>query len=171
MKNLIFILFMLLSLGIEAQQTSTGIVTRVIDGDTYIIDVDSYKGNENTLRVRAANFDAPEAYFVAKKRAAQPYSDEATKVAKSLLEGKKVSITYYGKDNFGRVIGLIRTDLGERLDDIMIGEGHAWSFTGYQTKKDSKRGRELMGKARAFKQGLWFCPDPVEPKDWRKGLR
>jgi micrococcal nuclease len=169
MKKLILFISMLLCLQIEAQRTSTGIVTRIVDADTWITKVKSYHGKEATIKIRIMNADAPELYSIPKRRKAQPFSMEAKLFATNLLEGKSVDITYNKTDMYGRVLSYVRMD-GQRVDSILIIKGMAWAFNAYGTKQDVKKSNDLMEKAKKANAGLWSLPNPIKPSDWRKGI-
>ena len=71
-----------------------GNVIRVLDGDTLEILQD-----KKTVRVRLANIDAPE-----KK---QDYGRWSTDMMKSLVAGKTVTVTYFQRDRYGRILGQV----------------------------------------------------------------
>ena len=161
------IVFLLFVGQLMAQNSSFGVVKRVIDGDTYVIDVDSYKGQPGTVTLRLVNVDCPELEFKPKRRPAQFYGQNAADSVKNLIEGKEVKITYYGKDFFGRVLGFLYID-GVRLDNIILGNGWGWAYKAYHSKKDYKKGVKYMETARRLRIGLWAFGDPIEPSEYRK---
>lgn len=164
MKVIVFILFASIMWG---QKTSTGLVTRVIDADTYIISGVSYRGKPQSIRVRLVNVDAPELAFVPKRKPAQEYGQNAADSVRNLIEGKNVDLTYYGLDFFGRVIAFVRIG-GVRLDDIILSSGWGWYYKGYHSGKAYKEGKKKMERAREAKLGLWAYPDPVKPWIYRR---
>lgn len=164
MKTLIFLLFPFFLIG---QKTSKGVITRVIDGDSFIADVESYKGFEATLRVRLVNVDAPEIEFKPKRKPAQAFGHEAKNYVAKLIEGKEVEITYYGRDYYNRVLAFVRIG-GERLDDILLKNGIAWYDNQYHTGKKYKAGAAMEADARAQGLGLWGDPHAIRPSDYRK---
>lgn len=168
MKKIFIFIAVLLCFQIEAQKTSKAHIGRVVDGDTYIVDSASYKGKiVDDLRIRIVNVDCPEIYFTPKKRPAQPFGDDAKLMVKNLIEGKTVTLTYYGKDKYGRVMAFVLIDTQQRLDNIILENGWGWAYKGYHPVKGYKHGVELMKKAKAGKYGLWSLPDPIEPSKWR----
>lgn len=169
MKKIMLFISVILCLQIEAQRTSTGIVTRISDGDTYIVKVKSYQGKEATIKVRIMNADCAELYSIPHRRKAQPFSMEAKLFATNLLEGKTVDITYNKTDIYGRVLSYVKVD-GQRVDSILIAKGMAWAFNAYGTKQDVKKSNDLMEKAKKANAGLWSLPNPIKPSDWRKGI-
>ncbi len=76
-----------------------GRVVRVLDGDTIEV-MDSRKA----VRIRLVNIDAPE-----KK---QDYGRWSTDMMKSLVVGKTVTVTYFQRDRYGRILGQV---YGKRL--------------------------------------------------------
>jgi endonuclease YncB( thermonuclease family) len=166
-KVIIFILILPVVAAI-GQKQSQGFVQRVIDGDTYIINADSYKGKPQTITVRLVNVDCPELYFVAKKTPEQPYAQEAKDNVKRLIENKIVTLNYYGKDRFGRILAFVSIN-NERLDDIILMNGWGWSYNKYHSPNEIKRAKKLAEKARLEKNGLWKNEYAVEPSEWRKG--
>lgn len=157
-------MIMMLSITLVAQKT-TGTVVGVIDGDSYKIDA-TYKKVSAIYRVRIVNVDAPERYFVAKKRPAQEYADSIYKIVENKLLGKEVQITYYGKDRYERLLAFITLN-GERIDEWMLKEGLAWAFKEYHPQKGYKASVKLMEKAKLEKKGLWAGSNIVEPSKWR----
>lgn len=165
--NMKIFLFLLLTTAMWAQKTSTGLVTRVKDGDTYVIQANSFRGSPQIITVRLANVDCPELAFIPKRKPAQEYGMNAADSVRNLIGGKNVELTYYGYDFFGRVIVFVRIG-GNRLDDIILSRGWGWYYKGYHSGKAYKEGKKKMERARAAKLGLWANPDPVEPWIYRK---
>lgn len=148
-----------------AQRKTTGIVKEVVDGDTYKIEC-SYKKVEATYRIRIVNVDAPEVYFVAKKRPAQEFADSISSVVEHKLLGKEVSLYFYGTDRFNRVLAFISLD-GERIDHWLLKEGLAWAYKEYHPQKGYKNSVKIMNQAKDKKIGLWAGKNIVEPSKWR----
>lgn len=167
MKNIFLLSFLFLTTVLVGQRASVGYVDRVIDGDTYVIDMLSYKDKAATITVRIVNVDCPELAFIPKRRPAQEFGQEATDSVRSFIEHKTVEVTYYGKDFYGRVIAFVYIE-GERLDNIILSKGWGWQYTGYHKGKGYKEGTKLMESAKAQKLGLWALPNPIEPSVYRK---
>ena len=115
-----------------------GRVVRVLDGDT--IDV---MLSQHPVRVRLVNIDAPE-----KK---QDYGRWSEKIMKSLVAGKTVTVTYFQRDRYGRILGQVYA-------------GAAWVYEQYNTDPVLP---VLQGEARQQKRGLWADSAPVPPWVWR----
>ena len=126
-----------------------GRVVRVLDGDT--IDV---MLSQHPMRVRLVNIDAPE-----KK---QDYGRWSEKIMKSLIAGKTVTVTYFQRDRYGRILGQVYAPDGMNVNQFMVRAGlpgYMSSTTqipcclSFRTKPDNK------------KRGLWSDADPVPPLD------
>ncbi len=71
-------------------------VARVIDGDTFVL--------ADSQHVRMLGVNTPE--IARLNKLAQPFADSATNFIKSLIDGKKVKLTFDGRtyDIFGRLL-------------------------------------------------------------------
>ena len=124
-----------------------GNVIRVLDGDTLEILQD-----KKTVRVRLANIDAPE-----KK---QDYGRWSTDMMKSLVAGKTVTVTYFQRDRYGRILGQVYAPDGMNVNQFMVRAGAAWVYEQYNTDPVLP---VLQNEARQQKRGLWSDADPVPP--------
>lgn len=161
---------------LNATKTVKAKVISVYDGDTYHVRC-NYMGKVKTIKVRLANVDCPEVYFIPKKRKAQPFADNVKNILSALLLNNTVELTYYVKnryakpvvDFYGRPIVFIKVGK-ERLDDIILRNGWGWYYDGYHKTKPYPKGKELMESAQKDSLGLWSDPNPIKPSDWRKGI-
>nr|HBH5393821.1 thermonuclease family protein [Escherichia coli] len=128
-----------------------GRVVRVLDGDT--IDV---MLSQHPVRVRLVNIDAPE-----KK---QEYGRWSEKIMKSLVAGKTVTVTYFQRDRYGRILGQVYAPDGMNVNQFMVRAGAAWVYEQYNTDPVLP---VLQGEARQQKRGLWADSAPVPPWVWR----
>lgn len=87
-----------------------GRVVRVLDGDTIEV-MDSRKA----VRIRLVNIDAPE-----KK---QDYGRWSTDMMKSLVAGKTVTVTYFQRDRYGRILGQVYAPDGMNVNQFMVRAG------------------------------------------------
>lgn len=87
-----------------------GRVVRVLDGDTIEV-MDSRKA----VRIRLVNIDAPE-----KK---QDYGRWSTDMMKSLVAGKTVTVTYFQRDRYGRILGQVYAPDGMNINQFMVRAG------------------------------------------------
>ncbi len=97
-----------------------GRVVRVLDGDTIEV-MDSRKA----VRIRLINIDAPE-----KK---QDYGRWSTDMMKSLVAGKTVTVTYFQRDRYGRILGQVYAPDGMNVNQFMVRAGAAWVYEQYNT--------------------------------------
>ena len=128
-----------------------GRVVRVLDGDTIEV-MDSRKA----VRIRLVNIDAPE-----KK---QDYGRWSTDMMKSLVAGKTVTVTYFQRDRYGRILGQVYAPDGMNVNHFMVRAGAAWVYEQYNTDPVLP---VLQGEARQQKRGLWADSAPVPPWVWR----
>ena len=122
-----------------------GRVVRVLDGDT--IDV---MLSQHPVRVRLVNIDAPE-----KK---QDYGRWSEKIMKT------VTVTYFQRDRYGRILGQVYAPDGMNVNHFMVRAGAAWVYEQYNTDPVLP---VLQGEARQQKRGLWADSAPVPPWVWR----
>ena len=121
-------------------------VTRVIDGDTLIL--------ETLGRVRLIGVDTPETVHPSKP--VEYFGLEASNFTKKLVEGKPVSIEFEGnrRDRFGRLLGYVYLEDGVLVNAKIIQEGYGFAYTKYPFgKMDSFRRYEK--EARENNRGLW----------------
>lgn len=128
-----------------------GRVFRVLDGDTIEV-MDSRKA----VRIRLINIDAPE-----KK---QDYGRWSTDMMKSLVAWKTVTVTYFQRDRYGRILGQVYAPDGMNVNQFMVRAGAAWVYEQYNTDPVLP---VLQNEARQQKRGLWSDADPVPPWIWR----
>lgn len=132
-------------------------VTRVADGDSIEVDLDS-----GHARVRMSAIDTPE-YD-------QPYGSQSSAALKALLPiGSNVELEVVTQDQFRRMVAVVwLIDGGKRINvnETMLRQGHAW---GYRRYMKDPRFCDLEQEARSKKLGLWAQPvsDWVYPPEWR----
>lgn len=124
-----------------------GRVVRVLDGDTIEV-MDSRKA----VRIRLINIDAPE-----KK---QDYGRWSTDMMKSLVAGKTVTVTYFQRDRYGRILGQVYAPDGMNVNQFMVRAGAAWVYEQYNTDPVLP---VLQNEARQQKRGLWSDADRFPP--------
>lgn len=129
----------------------TGVVTKVIDGDT--LDLNA---NGKLYRVRLEAIDAPES--------TQDYGYQAKAVLAKQVLNKKVKVTVSGTDRYKRTIGTVYLMSGENVNENMIKYGLAWDYT-YYSKGLYQR---VQAIAKVKRLGLWKDKSPIPPWEYRK---
>ena len=148
----------------------TGRVVSVTDGDTIKV-LDS---TNTQYRVRLTGIDAPER--------GQPYGTVSRDHLALMVAGKEVFVESDKNDRYGRILGKIWVrpgdcpTCGKTLDanHAQILAGMAWWYRYYakeQSPEDQGRYESAEDEAKARKWGLWADPNPINPYDWRKGVR
>jgi micrococcal nuclease len=139
---------LLFSTTVLAQDTRT--VTRVVDGDTIILN-----GNE---RVRLIGVDTPET--VHPQKPVEYYGKEASAFTKRLCEGKSVRLEYdwQKQDKYGRTLAYVYLEDGTFLNAEIIKQGYGHAYTRFPFKYlEEFRGYEK--DARESGMGLWGVKD------------
>jgi len=120
-------------------------VTRVIDGDTIVLD--------NGIHVRYIGINTPER--------GKPFYKEATEANRQLVEGKKVRLEYdvekiqskgKGRD---RTLAYVYLEDGTFVNAWLVENGYARVSTYPPNVKYQDKFRELEKKAREGNKGLW----------------
>jgi micrococcal nuclease len=130
----------------------TGKVTQVFDGDTIKIN--------NRYIIRFYGIDTPE-----KKQAFGP---EAKQYLTNLIYGKRVTVKYKNKDQYGRAVGRVFYD-GEFINLELVKSGYAWYYKQYAPKDTYFDTAQKY--AEINKLGLWQQESPLPPWEWRRGKR
>ena len=111
-------------------------VVRVVDGDTFIIDIPDPREGDATTRVRLLGVDTPELGRGGEPD--EPYAREAAAFAVELVEGRTVTVVlepHRERDRWGRLLAHIDTGDGELLGAALLEAGlaraetrwpHAW---------------------------------------------
>jgi micrococcal nuclease len=132
-------------------ESITGVVARVIDGDTIHV----LAKDKTTVKVRLEGIDAPET--------GQPFGTKARQALAAKILGKTVIVETKGNDKYGRTLGVVSLD-GRNINLEMVSEGWAWHFKKYS--KDAALAN-AENEARAKRAGLWADAKPQSPWDWR----
>lgn len=129
-----------------------GVVTRVIDGDTVVVQV----AGRAPMDVRLRDIDAPES--------CQPWGPEAKKALEEMALGQNVELTPHGRDSYGRTVATLVVD-GQNLGRRMVEEGHAWSV---RTKWDNGPLVKQERQAKALNRGLHTQAGALPPREFRR---
>lgn len=137
----------------------SGRVVSIDDGDTIIV----LDGGNQTHKIRLQGIDAPEGGQVFGDRSRQSLSD--------LVLGKDVTIEWFKRDRYGRIVGKVLVDGRDVcLDQVSV--GMAWHYKYYQseqTAEDRKLYADAETEARESRRGLWADANPIPPWDFRRG--
>ena len=142
--------------GVSQGQVKTSVtlatLVRVIDGDTYLLQM-----GPTRQTVRLLNVDCPEL--------SQVFGPEAAQQARRHLAfSRQINLqTRKYPDKYGRALGHIWVD-GKALDSLLLVSGSAWVG---QYGRNLKL-RRLEHSARLRGTGLWQQKNPVPPWVWRK---
>lgn len=158
----------------KARKELKGVVVKVTDGDTFRLRHVTYghpasefngKLVEHSIAVRIAAVDAPE---IAKgSSSGQKYGEAAKEFATGAIMGKKVTLKLLSRDQYGRVLALVRyrdnailpnfmcrkKDLSEQL--LLKGLAVVYRSGGAQYDGSVERWNLLEQQAIRGKRGLW----------------
>ena len=104
------------------RQTQSGVVTRVVDGDTLWVKTGA---SQPPLKVRLQGIDAPEI--------CQPGGVQARDALQQRVLGQSVTVTSGAHDDYGRTIGTVHMQ-GQDMGRWLVAHGHAWVYS-YRSKK------------------------------------
>jgi micrococcal nuclease len=122
------------------------LVARVIDGDTFVLQEDQ--------KIRLIGVDTPET--VHPKKPVQYFGKEASAFLHSLLDGRKVSLSYdwYRTDKYGRTVAYVMRDDGLDVNAEILKQGYGFVYTHIPFKR-LEEFRTLERTAREGGKGLW----------------
>ncbi len=136
------------------QEQSIYLVTRVVDGDTIVVE----DKNGRQEKIRLIGIDTPETKHP--RKSVECFGQEATKIVKKLLLGKKVYLqadsSQANRDKYNRLLRYVfRQNDNLFINRWLVSNGYAYEYTynlPYQYQEEFKQA-EL--KARQLKRGLW----------------
>ncbi len=140
----------------EYSQVINGLIVRISDGDTVVL-LDEDKTQH---RVRLDGIDCPE-----KKQA---YGNKATQFVRDKIGNKNVSVYYNKKDQYGRILGVVVTEDGENINELLLANGLAWHYKHYNKNPVYAN---LEQEAKDKRLNIWSEKNPVEPYLFRKMQR
>ena len=156
-SKLITLLFSIVMFG-QALADTQGMVKKVIDGDTIILEEE----NGQTFKIRLLGIDAPELD--------QPYGFESSARLASYIVGKTVYVVSSKKDRYQRLLGKIMIEQKD-INYQLVKFGYAWHFKRYsrdQDRSDAQQYADAEIEARQSKLGIWQTLTPIPPWEWRK---
>lgn len=143
------------------QQTLSGRVVRIADGDTITV----LDASNTQHRIRLQGIDAPESK--------QDFGTQSKKNLSGMIFGKDVTVAYEKSDQYGRLVGKILLD-GKDINLEQVRSGMAWHYKEYE-REQSTEDRELYARAeddaRSARRGLWVDTNPIEPAEFRREER
>ncbi|MBF0438116.1 MAG: thermonuclease family protein [Magnetococcales bacterium] len=129
-----------------------GWVSRVVDGDTLVVDRGARKE-----KIRLAGIDAPEH--------GQPFAEEAKRFIERRVRHQVVLIREKERDRYGRLVAWVTQFGEEELGAALVRAGLAWRHIYYS--KDPNL-MALERKARQERLGLWSQINPTPPWIWKR---
>ena len=138
---------------IEKYHNKTFTVIKIIDGDTFDINIPD---NENEYtRIRLLGIDAPETNT---KNGPMYFGNQATEFAKNLILEKDVRI-YLDEDKntrgkYGRLLAYVQLQDGSFLNEVLLNEGFVYADLRFRHSFYNKY-KQLESHARSNNEGLW----------------
>lgn len=106
-------------------------VVRVIDGDTFVIDVPVLPMPLDVIKIRVNGIDTPEKSYRAQCPYEKTLGEEATKYAKELLENATVVVDNYKWGKYGgRIVADVILPDGTLYSQALIAKGLAKEYFG-----------------------------------------
>jgi micrococcal nuclease len=110
--------------------TYKAIVTRIVDGDTFVCDLDlGFKLWNKDIKIRLLNYNAPEVEGPEK-----PFGLIAKGATSNLILNKEVTLHTEKADSFGRYLGTVWLSTGENLVDLLVSKGYGVNWDGKGTR-------------------------------------
>lgn len=132
----------------------TAVVTRVVDGDT--LDVNLPDGDNPVTRLRLWGIDTPEMSW-SKNKPAERGAEQATALAKRLVEGQQVKLIlepHRLRGTYGRVLAYVELPDGVVLNEALLAAGLAEAEDRWP-HRHLERYELIELQARREKAGLW----------------
>lgn len=125
-------------------------VTRVVDGDTFVI---NYNGKEE--KVRLIGVDTPESVHPDKNKNTE-FGNEVSNYSKQMLLEKQIKLEFdvSERDKYGRLLAYVYLD-GQMYNKMLLERGYAKVATYPPNVKYVEEFTAIQKQARADKVGLW----------------
>lgn len=153
MRVFLSILFVLTA---TAAYAWPGAVTRVVDGDTLVLEA----LGQNSVKIRLYGIDCPEG--------GQEAGGEATETAEHLTKGQTFEVEEQGLDRYGRIVAILWLPDGSTLQEGLLRAGVAWVAPRYCKRPECREWKAMEETASRERRGLWRYPQPIPPWEWRK---
>ena len=163
MKKVHYVIIFLLILvnNLFSDELLRGKIISVLDGDT----IKFLNLNNETIKVRLSQIDAPEFKSEDEPEKNQNFGEESKESLTSLCEGKTGSLDIRGTDKYQRTLAiLICEDVNANIHQLK--NGMAWVFDKYVTDYHLY---EFQNTAKSKKVGIWSEEFPLAPWDFRAG--
>jgi len=148
----------------DAYDGKTFLVTRVVDGDTMVLDCPDDVNGKPTTRVRLWGVDTPET--VKPNAPVEWYGPEASAFTKNMAEGRRVRIVLESgrkpRDTYDRLLAWVYLEDGSLLNAELISRGYGYADPRFDhhLKRDFA---DRQAQAMRDRKGLWQNGTP--PKD------
>lgn len=153
---LVSILFLFISAALAEENTLSGVITEISDGDTLVL----LSKTNARHKVRLSAIDAPEK--------SQPYGQKAKQALSDLCYKKSALVVVVDTDRYGRLVGEVTCN-GRYANELMLSQGMAWVYRKYaEGYADFYR---IENAAKLQRRGLWTDATPIPPWDYRKQAR
>lgn len=136
----------------ESETIQSGLVTHIVDGDTYDILLSGQK-----TRIRMDGIDAPER--------GMDFYKQAKNYLGGLCENKEIRVEVTDTDKYGRSIAKSYLPDGRELGLEMVKAGMAWHYKKYSNDATLS---QLEQEAKNAGIGLWSINNPEAPWEHRK---
>lgn len=136
-----------------------GTVTKVIDGDTFIMK--SVGGREDSYKVRMWGIDAPES--------SQEFGTTSADALSDKILNRAIRLQVAATDRYSRQVCRVFGDNEEDINLYMVKNGYAWYYRDYAD--GAAYLEQAEAEARRNKRGLWTYPAPQPPWEYRKNNR
>ena len=148
-KSYLYLLVILFILCGSATAQDFYLCTRVVDGDTIVVEIESIQE-----KIRLIGVDTPETVHPSKS--VEYFGKEASAFTKKMVEGKKVKLDYdwQKRDKYGRLLAYVYLENGTFLNAEIIKQGYGFAYTKYPFKYLDEF-RQYGKDARENKRGLW----------------
>ena len=129
----------------------SGNVIKVIDGDTFICDI-----NNKQTTIRLIGVDAPESVNADEEKNS-PEGREVSKYMDWLLSDQTVYLEYdvSTSDRYGRTLAYVYLSDGRMVEDILLEEGYARLMTIQPNSKYAEHFKMIESKAKKNEKGYW----------------
>lgn len=138
----------------SGESRTSGIVQRVIDGDTYDIEIDGVEYRVRLIGIDTPESVAPEDYY---KENTQEGVDVSAAVKEKIHSGDTVYIEYdiQTEDKYGRALAYLFLSDGTMIQDWLLEQGYANVATYPPNTKYAEHFADIAHKAMENHIGLW----------------